>query len=113
MTIIRVSEAAREMGYCHRHTLRRLERIQGRHRDIEILIPREDPADKWRINLEGLRRAVKLERQQPEADLSHRVGMLEADGRQAQRKIKGLEARVNRIEQAESRLFPARGTGHK
>lgn len=100
MTPIRVSEAAQKMRYCRRHALRRLKKLQERHGDIEILIPRSDPADQWRINPLGLKRALELEHQKPEADLSHRVGMLEASEHLLQRKLRRLELRLSKVESA-------------
>jgi hypothetical protein len=106
LTPIRISEAAKHMGYSRRHTLRRLLILQSRYRDIEILIPRNDPADQWRINPIGLKRADELERKKPEADLAHRVGMLEASEHLVQRKLQRLERRLSRVEDAEKSQKP-------
>jgi hypothetical protein len=94
MNPIRISEVAKRSGHCRRHTLRKLLAMQRKHPEIEILIPRDDPADKWRVNLVGLQQAKDIEQHKPNSDMSARVGFLEVDARLAQKKIRRLEARV-------------------
>lgn len=88
--IIGIGRAAKGMGYCRQGALKRLKKMQRRHPEIEILLPRV-ANEHWRINLAGLNRANELERQSHEVDLSHRVGILESDHRTMHRKLRRLE----------------------
>jgi hypothetical protein len=81
------------MGYCVQGALKRLKRMQRRHPDIEILLPRA-AREPWRINLLGLDQANKIDRHSANNDLSHRVGIIESDSRTMHRKLRRLEIHV-------------------
>lgn len=93
MIPISIPKAAKEMGYCRQGALKRLKRIQKRNPDIQVLLPRA-PGEHWRVNQIGLRDAVEREQGRSNDDLSHRVGINEADLRTVHRKLRRLEVRV-------------------
>jgi hypothetical protein len=99
---VRISKAAEHMGCCRRHALRVLLTLQAVHRDIEILIPRTTPTEKWRVNLHGLIRARELDGGKSPESTENRLESLESDLRLARQKINRLQIRVSQLENSRS-----------
>jgi len=95
-----MTEAAREMGFCPRHANRRIRALQERNPDVAIVLPREVEAKRFkiRINLDGLRLAVRREQGSREADTIARLNRLEAEAIRAARKMSRIEIRTERLE---------------
>lgn len=100
MRIVGITEAAKEMGFCRRHTSRRVRALQDRNPDVVILLPRENEAERFklRIDMDGLRLAVRREQGHREADTMARLARLEAESVRASRKTHRLEIRLERLE---------------
>lgn len=94
MIRIRVSAAAKEMGVCRQRALQRLKEKQRLHPGIQILIPRDDPSQKWWIDLDGLRRAREIERSDHVDSIENRIAILESAFRITRQKVDRLAMRV-------------------
>lgn len=98
MKPIRVSEAAKQEGYCRQHALKRLKALQKRNPEFEVLIPRANERDKWLVNPIGLKRAVEAERASSGLDIVDRLAAVESAVARQQRKSQRLETRVSCLE---------------
>jgi hypothetical protein len=93
-----VSEAAAREGYCRRHALRRLQELQKRNPEFEVLIPRSSAREAWLVNPVGFRHAVEAERKENNQDVLTRMAAIESAAAKLQRKTQRLEMRISSIE---------------